>query len=145
MADDTHGAATQATASAAPKLEVTRGENTGETFKVGSEAKISLDNGQWQIIDLDSANGTQVNGATVSNPVTLKSGDRITLGETELIFQVPAATGVPAPAPAVSTPAVGPTPAVPAHAVTAKKSPRLAWIAGGIILFVCFAAVSKGL
>jgi hypothetical protein len=164
MADNIPGASSQATDSAGPKLEVTRGENTGETFKVHFEttigreldndvvlldarasrhhAKILLDNGQWQVIDLNSANGTQVNGVTVSSPVTLKTGDRVTLGETELLFQMPGSTEAgPPPAPIVTPPAANPTPGVRPAIAIAKKRPRLAWIASGIILFVCFAAV----
>ncbi|HMR63434.1 MAG TPA: FHA domain-containing protein, partial [Anaerolineae bacterium] len=164
MADNIHGASTQATASAAPKLEVTRGENIGEIFKVSFEtsigreldnnvvlldarasryhAKIFLDNGQWQVIDLNSANGTQVNGVTVSGPVTLKTGDRVTLGETELLFRFPGtAEAGPAFAPTAATPAATPVPIAPPAGAITKKRPRLAWIAGGVILFVCFAAV----
>ena len=45
-----------------------------------------MDNGQFYIIDLGSRNGTFVNGRRVSIPLTLQNGDRITFGQTELLF-----------------------------------------------------------
>lgn len=42
--------------------------------------------GEFYLIDLGSRNGTFVNGRRVSIPVTLKNGDRITFGETEIDF-----------------------------------------------------------
>lgn len=43
----------------------------------------------WEIIDLDSANGTLVNGASVTGPEghSLTDGDVLTLGETMLLFR----------------------------------------------------------
>jgi adenylate cyclase len=41
------------------------------------------------LIDLGSRNGSFVNGRRVTIPVSLKNGDRITLGETELEFHCP--------------------------------------------------------
>lgn len=42
--------------------------------------------GTWLLKDLGSANGTYVNGTRVSDDVPLKPGDRIRLGDTEIVF-----------------------------------------------------------
>lgn len=169
MDDKTHAASTQAGPSMAPKVEITRGENAGETFnvklttKIGRErdndiilldlkasrhhAQIVLGEGQWVIEDLGSANGTYINNAPITTATALKSGDRITIGETDLVFTDPArpvekTAPVAAATPAASTPAAAPAaqpapPPVPRQ----KTTPNLAWIAGGVILLVCFAAI----
>jgi phosphoserine phosphatase RsbU/P len=47
---------------------------------------VSAGNG-WVLKDCGSANGTYVNGERVDVQMTLRSGDRIRLGDTEIIFQ----------------------------------------------------------
>jgi adenylate cyclase len=47
------------------------------------------------LIDLGSRNGSFVNGRRVTIPVSLKNGDRITLGETNLDFHCPEITTAP--------------------------------------------------
>lgn len=181
MAENVHGADTQVRKSAAPQLEITKGENLGDKFKVkfdtkiGRErdndlvlldakvsryhAKISLDAGQWRLFDLDSANGTLINGVTVAEPVALQGGERIRVGETELLFTFPGqpvastaaseqqgATREPAQAAATASPVSQPQPRPAAATPTAAAStrttpPRLAWIAGGVMLLVCLAAL----
>jgi FHA domain-containing protein len=42
----------------------------------------------WAIEDLGSTNGLHVNGSTVSEPRELHDGDRIQLGNTEIVFQL---------------------------------------------------------
>lgn len=39
------------------------------------------------LVDLDSANGTLLNGEILSEPHFLKDGDAVTFGETVLIFR----------------------------------------------------------
>lgn len=173
MEEREHGAATQVGPSMAPKLEVTRGENVGETFKVrlttriGRErdndvvildpkmsryhAQISMEAGQWLLADLGSSNRTFLNGVAINEPMPLHGGDRIGLGETELVLKMPG-TVVTEPAPAEAAPAAKPiiTPAPsPAAQVPATPQaqggalPRLAWIAGGfiVLLFLVAAAI----
>ncbi|MCG3211008.1 MAG: Protein TolB [Anaerolineae bacterium] len=110
-------AVTQVGPAMAPKLQVTRGENAGEEFKVkmrtrlGRErdndiilldlkssrhhAEIEVKEGDWVLTDLASANGTFLNGAPVKAPLPIKHGDIITVGETDLVFKIP---GKPEPA-----------------------------------------------
>ena len=45
--------------------------------------------GDFYLIDLGSRNGSFVNGRRVNIPVILKNQDRITLGQTELVFSSP--------------------------------------------------------
>ena len=42
---------------------------------------------QWVLKDLGSANGTYLNGARVDSDIPLRPGDRIRLGDTELVFE----------------------------------------------------------
>ena len=46
--------------------------------------------GDFYLIDLGSRNGSFVNGRRVSIPVTLRNGDHLTFGQTELEFHCPA-------------------------------------------------------
>lgn len=49
-------------------------------------AEFRLAAGCWTVSDLGSTNGTQVAGAPVTGAVELRSGDRIMLGNSELVF-----------------------------------------------------------
>ncbi|GAB4354270.1 MAG: adenylate/guanylate cyclase domain-containing protein [Cyanophyceae cyanobacterium] len=51
-----------------------------------------MEDGGFFLIDLGSRNGSFVNGRRVSIPVTLKSGDSLTFGQTELDFYSPSTT-----------------------------------------------------
>jgi len=51
-----------------------------------------MDTGDFYLIDLGSRNGSFVNGRRVSIPVTLRNGDRLTFGQTEVEFYCPALT-----------------------------------------------------
>jgi pSer/pThr/pTyr-binding forkhead associated (FHA) protein len=50
-------------------------------------AEILREGIQFKITDLDSANGTQVNGEWITDSVELEDGDLIELGETSLVFR----------------------------------------------------------
>jgi pSer/pThr/pTyr-binding forkhead associated (FHA) protein len=59
-------------------------ENDGMVSR--RHARIELDaDGQFTVYDLDTTNGTRVNGRKVDNQ-TLKSGDEVKIGETRIIF-----------------------------------------------------------
>jgi len=169
MDDRTHSASTQAGPSVAPKLEIIQGENAGESFKlklkttIGRErdndvtlldlkasryhATITLEGGQWLLQDLGSVNGTILNDVALTTPTPLQSGDQITIGETILAFRTPTPSSAePLAAASPATPSTAgrsvaaPLPQSQAQGSTSKP-PRLAWIAGGVILLACFIAV----
>ncbi|NER83012.1 MAG: FHA domain-containing protein, partial [Leptolyngbya sp. SIO1D8] len=48
-----------------------------------------METGEFYLIDLGSRNGSFVNGRRVSVPVTLRDGDMLTFGQTELQFYCP--------------------------------------------------------
>jgi pSer/pThr/pTyr-binding forkhead associated (FHA) protein len=50
-------------------------------------AEIVVVNGSWILKDLGSANGTYLNGTRVEHDLALKTGDRIRLGDTEIVFE----------------------------------------------------------
>jgi serine phosphatase RsbU (regulator of sigma subunit) len=52
-------------------------------------AEIVATNGVWVLKDLGSVNGTYLNGVRVERDVPLKTGDRIRLGDTEIVFETP--------------------------------------------------------
>ena len=52
-------------------------------------ARIHVEGKQLVLTDLDSANGTKVNGIELTAPHILEHGDRITIGDTELTYHVP--------------------------------------------------------
>ena len=89
-------------------LHVLQGPDKGKTFEVLSEplllgrhseqipltdntasrrhARMWQENGAWFLEDLDSANGTFVNGVRLTAPMKLKRGDQIKLGSTLLVL-----------------------------------------------------------
>lgn len=81
----------------------------------------------WKLIDLESSNGTRVNGELV-NARVLKEGDVITIGQFEATFNPPsadepAAKSAPAPRPAAK--AFAPKPAAPRpEGAPVAKAPR---------------------
>ncbi len=52
-------------------------------------AEIIADGSRWVLKDLGSANGTYLNGTRVQRDTVLKTGDRIRLGDTEILFETP--------------------------------------------------------
>jgi phosphoserine phosphatase RsbU/P len=50
-------------------------------------AEIVFLGGEWLVRDCGSVNGTLLNGAKLALPVPLRPGDRIALGDTEVIFE----------------------------------------------------------
>ncbi|NRA56915.1 MAG: FHA domain-containing protein [Phycisphaerales bacterium] len=49
-------------------------------------AELTPDRGEWYLRDLESQNGTLVNGNAISDRVRLQTGDTITVGQTTLAF-----------------------------------------------------------
>jgi len=149
-----HGHSTMVGPSVAPTLEIVRGNERGETIRLKLKTRIGRERdnelvltdprvsryhtlielvaGQWIIRDLESANGTFVNGQPVSEGHSLSPDDRITVGDTELVFKpsrVSSSTGAPSRAP---RPEPVPTP------LLSSTSPRWgrSWIIGGGVLLL---------
>lgn len=53
-------------------------------------AEIVLVDGSWVVRDCGSVNGTMLNGTKLTSAQQLRPGDRITLGDSELVFEPPA-------------------------------------------------------
>ncbi len=69
-------------------------------------AELVRRDGKVYIRDVGSRNGTALNGSPVTDPVEIKSGDRITLGETTILFDVenePRVALVDGPAPVLDS------------------------------------------
>ncbi|MDD3826592.1 MAG: FHA domain-containing protein [Anaerolineae bacterium] len=54
-------------------------------------AEIAVHGGRWAIRDLDSANGTFVNGRPIQEPHVLRHGDLIRIGQSQFLLEFPAA------------------------------------------------------
>lgn len=57
-----------------------------DPFISKNHAKITKDEDELFLIDLESANGTYLNGDRVMDVVKLRNGDRLKLGQLEFIF-----------------------------------------------------------
>ena len=57
-----------------------------DRFLSRRHAEIALDRGRWYVRDCGSVNGTMLNGMRVVEPAPLRSGDRIGLGDSEVVF-----------------------------------------------------------
>jgi predicted component of type VI protein secretion system len=72
--------------------EVTIGRKGGNTIQLTEQnvsrnhARISLVEGAWQISDLSSYNGVLVNGAEIDEPVEMREGDLIQIGDYHLVL-----------------------------------------------------------
>ncbi|UCC89666.1 MAG: PD40 domain-containing protein [Anaerolineales bacterium] len=156
-----HAHSTMVGPSIAPTLEIVRGNEQGKTIRlklttrIGRERDndvvltdprvsryhtlIELVEGRWAIKDLESANGTFVNGEPISDVYLLEPDDRIVVGDTELAFQ-PSRVGLGAGQPAQ---APRPRKLTPAQAPP-DTSPRWgkAWIAGGLVLAVALVGMT---
>ena len=156
--NNSHGYSTVVGRSIAPILEVVRGNERGHILQLGLKTRIGREHendliltdprasrfhalihlveGQWVVRDEGSINGTFVNDKKVSGGQPLRPGDRITLGDTELVFQ-PSQVGLGS-----RTAPAGTSLAVVDHRPE-DESPQWGWfwIAGGLALIVVLVAV----
>ncbi len=58
-----------------------------DRFLSRKHAEISFAAGQWLVRDCGSVNGTMVNGNRLTSPAILRPGDRIVLGDSEVVFE----------------------------------------------------------
>jgi Tol biopolymer transport system component/pSer/pThr/pTyr-binding forkhead associated (FHA) protein len=172
MEEKKHSASTQVGPSMAPKLQVTQGTDAGKVFKVkmntkiGREldndviltdlrtsrhhAEISLEGGEWVLHDLGSSNQTYLNDVTISKPAALQDGDRIGLGETEMVWKMPRKPSADtAPLQAMQYPPPPdegePAPsgvASPTPATGEKPPPYLVWIGSALTLILCLSTAA---
>lgn len=100
-----------------PTLRILQGPDKGHTFEISQtpaligrgspdlpltdntvsrrHAQLLKKNGRWAINDLNSANGTYVNGVKISAALDLRQGDQIRCGATLIVFGDVSGTGVP--------------------------------------------------
>src|SRR5437867_3775473 len=57
-----------------------------DRFLSRKHAEIVFERGTWYVRDCGSVNGTLVNGVKIAEPVPLRAGDRIALGDSEVVF-----------------------------------------------------------
>ena len=90
---------------------VTIGRNAGNVIQLddpsvsGQHAQLQLDGDDYQLTDLDSTNGTRVNGNVVKTAM-LRPGDRLRFGKVDVAYvsdSNEAAQPLPAPAPVQAT------------------------------------------
>jgi pSer/pThr/pTyr-binding forkhead associated (FHA) protein len=149
-----------------PYLLITAGPGRGQVFDLRGEVRlgrsranaIALADGKisrnharldpvrstYILTDLGSANGTFVNGVRITQPVRLRDGDLIQVGDTQLVFhsrpspfspQADHAAAFPLPSP---VPIAGNSPALssfPLPASQVRKWPTWAWI-GCVVLII---------
>lgn len=53
-----------------------------------SHAKVLCTGDDWYVRDMESLNGTKVNGNTIANQTRLRDGDRVCVGDTVLVFRM---------------------------------------------------------
>src|SRR5881394_2653002 len=58
-----------------------------DRFLSRHHAEILFASGEWIVRDCGSVNGTLLNGARLAAPTPLRRGDRIGLGDSEVVFQ----------------------------------------------------------
>ncbi|WP_156935000.1 FHA domain-containing protein [Pseudonocardia spinosispora] len=73
-----------------------------DDYSVGDEhARLFFLNGSWHVQDMDATNPTLVNGRPISATTALRTGDRLTFGNTEFTFRLQAPAPVPPTAAAI--------------------------------------------
>ena len=127
-----------------PYLVVTAGRGRGQTFDLRGEVRLGRDRsnaivisdgkvsrhhvrldpirGTYILSDLGSANGTFVNGVRVTQPVRLRDGDLINLGDTQMVFYTGAAGRLPDRPPSAEERAPAPPPPSPVSSSPAPGS-----------------------
>lgn len=150
-----------------PYLLVTAGSGRGQTFELRGEAnlgrsrssaialsdsKVSRNHARldpvrstYILTDLGSANGTFVNGVRITQPVRLRDGDLLQVGDTQLIFHTrpgahsPQASRAAEYSPPSSVPAVDPRSAPGSLSLPVdqgRKFPTWAWVGCAVLIII---------
>lgn len=151
----------------APYLVITAGPGRGQAFDLRGEVRlgrnrtnaIALSDGKvsrnharldpirntYILTDLGSANGTFVNGVRITQPVRLRDGDLIHVGDVQLVFHAQASSRSPqagysgGPPPPSISPTVDPSPApaqFPPAFINQGKLPTWVWFGCATLLVV---------
>ncbi len=151
----------------APYLLITAGSGQGQTFELRGEANLGrsranaivLSDGKvsrnharldpvrstYILTDLGSANGTFVNGVRITQPVRLRDGDSVQVGDTQLVFHTRPATHSPYDdyaaeySPPSSVPAANSRPApgvLPLSVHQRGKLPTWAWVGCAVLIII---------
>jgi hypothetical protein len=151
----------------APYLLITTGSGRGQTFELRGEASLGrsrtnaivLSDGKvsrnharldpvrstYILADLGSANGTFVNGVRITQPVRLRDGDSLQVGDTQLVFHTRPSTHSPQAAraeeysPPSSFPVVDPKPtsgALPPTVDQPGKLPTWVWVGCAVLIII---------
>jgi predicted component of type VI protein secretion system len=108
-------------------------------------ARISWQGEDYVIEDLGSTNGTFLNGALLTSPQLLRSGDTIGMGQTLLVFQTEAnAVTAQAPVPQDYPATPPPSPAATPAGQKSRNSQCLLWGCGCLILLGLFSIIVVG-
>ena len=59
-----------------------------DTYASAQHALLTLREGQWWLEDLDSRNGTLLNGVRISGPTVVSAGDVVGVGRTQLKLEL---------------------------------------------------------
>ena len=124
-----------------PYLVITAGHGRGQTFDLRGEVRLGRDRSNsivltdgkvsrnhirldpirstYILTDLGSANGTFVNGVRVTQPVRLRDGDAINVGDTQLVFYTSSEARLAAHPPSLDRAPSPPPPSIP----VADRSP----------------------
>ena len=110
-------------------------------------ARVRREGAIYVLTDLDSANGTRVNDVRLTAPRTLRHNERITIGDTDLLYQEPGrspkdtvtAIGMPSAVQATRTARAVPSPPGPSSPRAAPRSERAS--RGLVVGFILAGAV----
>jgi|GEM_PF-957763 len=150
----------------APYLLITAGLGRGQTFELRgevhlgrsrtnaialSDSKVSRNHARldpvrstYILTDLGSANGTFVNGVRIAQPVRLRDGDLIQVGDTQLVFHTRPAADFPqgnhaaaySPPPARAADPRRAPGNFPLPGGSSRKLPAWAWVGCAVLLII---------
>jgi pSer/pThr/pTyr-binding forkhead associated (FHA) protein len=150
-----------------PYLLVTAGPGRGQTYELRGEVRlgrsranaIALTDGKvsrnharldpvrstYILTDLGSANGTFANGVRITQPVRLRDGDLLQIGDTQLVFHTRPSSPLPQAEHQAGYPLLSPIPtagprlapaSLPPTVSTGTRLPTWAWVGCAVLIIV---------